>query len=242
MKELDIALCIPSTGRWEADFGISLMMLVADFSREVEGFDHQNLRIFHKQGSILPRMRQELLQRALDVGCTHVLWLDTDQKYPPNTIRQLLRAGRPVVGCNIATKSFPSYPTARYKDGMKLCYTTHAKAKLGLVEQVWRLGTGILLMDLQTFRERNVPKPWFGMRWLEEKEDFQGEDWWLCSRLEEAGIPIFVDHKLSWVVYHIGKCDYGHEMTSVEEPDSDLIELPSSRVVPAGRPDLIVLR
>ena len=41
--------------------------------------------------------------------------------------------------------------------------------------------------------------------------DFKGEDWYFCEKLEAAGIPIFVDHEASSFIGHIGNKVYTHD-------------------------------
>jgi hypothetical protein len=209
---LDIMVCIPSTWIWPADFGICLAGLVGNFAGRIPPYTDQNLRILKKEGSILLNMREQMIRQARDAGCTHVLFIDSDQTFPPNTLRRLLQWQKPVVACNVAIKRFPSTPTARLKDPVndkgRILYTDDKSR--GLVE-VWRVGTGIMLLDLSVFD--GLPEPWFNMRWRPEANEFQGEDWCLCELLESRGVPIYVDQGLSWEIGHIGKLEYVHSMT-----------------------------
>ena len=78
---------------------------------------------------------------------------------------------------------------------------------------VWRVGMGIMLIDLKIFRY--IEKPWFGMRW--EEEYLVGEDWWFCERVERAGFRVYVDHGVSNEVRHwSGETGFGHEMCLAE--------------------------
>ena len=66
-----------------------------------------------------------------------------------------------------------------------------------------------MLIDLSIMSR--VAKPWFKVEWGDESNQY-GEDWWFCQQFEKAGIPIFVDHELSWQVGHIGQMEYFHNM------------------------------
>ena len=58
---------------------------------------------------------------------------------------------------------------------------------------------------------KGIAYPWFDTPWIEENEKHIGEDTFFCVRCKEAGIPIYVDHDLSWEVRHIGEHEFGME-------------------------------
>lgn len=206
----DVMVCIPSTDVWKSDFGMALLGLAMDFSRKIEGYDWQYLRFFKKEGSLLPSMRHKMVRRAIAKGCTHVLFLDSDQWFPPETLRQLLKHGKDFVACNVATKRDPAAPTARDKlpgnPKGKLVYTLPGMKGL---RQVWRIGFGVALVS--TFIFTKLPLPWFPIDWKQDRDDFQGEDWGFCAQMEKIHCPLFIDQDLSWEIGHIGKKIYKHE-------------------------------
>lgn len=78
-----------------------------------------------------------------------------------------------------------------------------------------------MLIDLSIFKDITPwPQPLFSQRWIEEIQDYSGEDWGFCEWLEEHGIPIFIDHELSNQVGHIGEFEYNHSLVEVIENDS----------------------
>jgi hypothetical protein len=202
-----IVLAVPSGSFWHAQFAMSLMFLMNQMvARGISS------SVSNPRGSILPNLRHTAVQFALDNGATHVLFLDSDQTFPKETTEILLSHGKDVVAANIATKQFPSTPTARLRgdevSGDPLYTTPKSQPRL---QRVWRVGTGVMLIKTSVFR-RVGPPPWFEVPWVEELGTYRGEDWFFCERLEKAGIPLFVDHALSLQVGHIGDCEYTHEM------------------------------
>lgn len=173
-----------------------------------------DLAVHLKADSILARGRHELLEQALQQRRTHVLFVDSDQTFPPDTLHRLLSWRKPVVACNVATKTFPSSPTARIfnPDNPKgePLFTTGEDQGL---RRVWRIGTGIMLIELREIS--HLPRPFFLDTWKPEMQAFQGEDWYFCELLEKYDIKIYVDQGLSWEVGHVGDCEYRHEMTLV---------------------------
>src|SRR6185295_11500380 len=102
-----------------------------------------------------------------------------------------------------------SFPTARQRGPMPQGIPVFSRGKTGL-EKVWRVGSGILLIDLALVRD--IPKPWFEVRWSDKHNQFVGEDWYFLKKLEEAGHgDFYVDHDLSNSVEHVGDFSYGHQ-------------------------------
>lgn len=209
-KSLYIMVSVPAADYWPSRFGISLAGLMAGFSRQVPGYTEQRLALAHKSGSILPQLRNGLVEQALQAEATHVLFLDCDQTFPSNLLHRMLAWGKRVVACNVATKRFPSTPTARlYQAGSrggKLLYTEPDSK--GLV-RVWRVGTGVMLLETSVFKD--IKRPWFEYKWLPEENDYQGEDWTFCEKLDWIEEKIWVDQELSYEIGHYGGVEYKHD-------------------------------
>lgn len=209
-KKIKLAFCIPSAGEWKADFGMSLLQMAVTIAQTLfEDRQEREVIILDKRTSLLSRSRQECIEDALLQGCTHALFVDTDQSFPPDTAHRLINWKQPVVACNIALKTMPSFPTARGKAATPFGVpVTSDSWKVGL-EQVWRIGMGIMLIDLSIMEK--LPKPWFMVSYDTECQMYIGEDWYFCQLLEAAGIPIYIDHGLSRQVGHHGEFRYEHQ-------------------------------
>lgn len=215
MGSITVAVATPSGEMWHKGYGQSLVMLaIACLQKPVPGYDKTYLKIIEQGGSILAKSRQELVQRAIEAKCTHILFIDSDQGFPAWTLHKMASAGKLIIAANVAIKRMPSGPTARNKDpewpGGTPVYTRPNSSGL---EQVWRIGTGIMLINLDVFKD--LPLPWFETTWWPPINDFKGEDWHFCELMEKRGVPIFIDHDLSKVVEHIGT--YRYTMNDVEE-------------------------
>jgi hypothetical protein len=197
---------IPSGSDWKSDFGMSLASLMAAINKPLKGGHYiERVQLWNTKGSILSRSRHALVMKALELKCSHILFVDSDMVFPNFTLHQLLASDKAVIGANCVVKSVPSNPTARLKGEQLHGVTVDSREAHGL-QQVWRLGTGVLLIKLSVFSD--LAKPWFNIPWNEELQDYTGEDWTLCARLEEAGIPIWIDHDLSKHIGHIGSYTY----------------------------------
>lgn len=225
-KMLLVGVAVPSSGEWKVDFALSLLEIQRALIQhpKVKGYTGVGLKIFCQRGSMLAQQRQGLVDKAIEGGCSHVLFLDDDMVFPPHLIHMLASHHRNVVACNCPTKAIPGSPTARTfvkgdAAGRPLYTTFGAK---GLVK-VWRVGTGVMLINLKVFEK--IPKPWFDFTWKEGYDATEGEDWYLCKKFEEAGVEVFVDQEASAFIGHIGSYVYTHDDVALpDDQDKQLIQ------------------
>ena len=216
MKEIRLVIAVPSQQTWEADFGMSMMFLTNFLATHgAIGTKGIQFRVHNKRGSILANMREWMIQEALAGDATHVLFLDSDQTFPMDLFHRLMRHGKKVVAANITTKVLPPSTTARLKGGVHGVPLITGENAEDLVK-VWRVGTGIMLLDLNLFKREGMQGPWFNQRWDGELNAYVGEDWAFCEKLEQAGVGIYVDQDVSRSVGHIGKLTYSHDMVLPE--------------------------
>ena len=55
-------------------------------------------------GSEVAMQRQQLVDQALDTSCTHIMWIDSDMKFPPDTLQILLSYKKDIVAGNYSTR------------------------------------------------------------------------------------------------------------------------------------------
>lgn len=209
-ESYSIHVGVPSQEVWQAEFGMSLafMLTWSMKNRLVARSESERVEVMNVKGSILPYLREQLVKSAKERGATHLLFVDSDQTFPKDLIRRLLGWELPVVACNVATKQIPVQPTARLQGdtvGGEILYSNGQNG----IEQVWRVGTGVMMLDMKVFDI--IESPYFSMYWDEGVQQYRGEDWVLCEKLEEAGIPIFVDHSTSLKIGHCGLQIFTHD-------------------------------
>lgn len=133
-------------------------------------------------------MRNALVADAMQAGCTHLVMMDTDQVYPPETIPRLLSHGLPVVG-SLVYRRYPPFDPLILRGRINE-YQTVEEWEPGSLVEVDATGTGCVLYDMQVFHK--MPAPWFRFRKNAAGRPI-GEDIGFCSDLREAGYRIFVD-------------------------------------------------
>jgi hypothetical protein len=199
-KDPKILIGVPTTGLVPTLFYTSSLDMVVWLMR-----DGVDATVHTVQGSLLSKSRNLCAEKALAEGWTHLLFIDSDQTFPPTTPNQLFSHRLPIVACNIATKKIPPQRTAclRPKDGVH----THARPPMRTVglEKIWRVGCGVMLIETEVFRR--IPRPWFHYSW-DDTNGLTGEDWYFLEKAEAAGIPLYCDHDLSAQVGHLGGFNY----------------------------------
>ena len=194
-----IVACIPIHRQAEAMFVSSAMNMASRFltaETELGGRrPRRELWTCVVTSADLASNRNRLAERALEWGADYILWADADHVFPDHALIRLFSLDLPVVGCNYPTRVPPLLPTALGLDGRPVL-TTERLAREGKVERVAALGLGLCLMrsDLLSL----VPRPWFAFA------DGLSEDRRFFRMLTEAGVPIHVDHSLSWEIGHVG--------------------------------------
>jgi hypothetical protein len=194
-----IVVCIPIHRQAEAMFVSSAMNMASRFLTADMELGGRRLRpelwtcVF--TSADVAANRNRLADRALEWGADFILWADADHVFPDHALIRLFSLNLPIVGCNYPTRVAPLVPTALGLDGRPVV-TTEALARQGKVEPVAALGLGLCLMraDLLARLER----PWFAFA------DGLSEDRRFFRMLGAAGVPVHVDHSLSWEIGHVG--------------------------------------
>lgn len=207
---IHVLVGVPSQELWQAEFGMSLGFLLSwsVSNRLFSGSKKERVDVINYKGSILPQLREKIVEYALSINATHLLFVDSDQTFPKDVLRKLLGHELPVVAANIPTKTTPAAPTARRQAETPGGSLIHSHDKEGL-EEVWRIGTGLMLIDMEIFKV--LEPPYFSMYWDSQVEAYRGEDWVFCEKIQEAGFPIFADHTVSKQIGHLGVRKFTHD-------------------------------
>jgi len=219
-------------GKVDTLFAYDLAQMVA-FTTAVMP-ENCSIGIHMSIATYIHKARTEILQDALEQGATHILWLDSDMRFPKDTAIRLLQRQVPFVGINYSTRVMPpgfvgikrvprgDDPT----DGERL-QTTDATTGL---EECDALGFGAFMMEAAPLSRLPDPDytPWF---WFEKTEFGQtiGEDVYFCLKMiqDHLGERIFCDQDLSKECGHLGQFEYKfyHPETTQEVREEYLASL-----------------
>jgi hypothetical protein len=184
-----VAICTPVYHDPSYHYTVSLAeLLTVSVSTQV------NIGYFTSRGSLVAVRRNIIAELALRRGADWLLWIDADQKFPPDTLKRLLSHGLDFVGCNIPIRYDPIGPSAGNigADGKVRRIWTEPDNK-GL-EPVDVMGMGVCLIHRRVFEA--VEAPWFRGA---------AEDHLFCARAGQAGFRPHVDHALSWEIGHVSE-------------------------------------
>lgn len=209
-RGIRLLIGFPHIGMVEVGFVMSLLGLykyVITNPNISDDLELEFVTVVGVGGSMLPKQRDELVTHAKACQATHILFVDSDMSFDEDICHKLLRARKAVIACNASTKQSPPNPTARDFDpndptGIPV-YSTKQRPP---VEEIWRIGTGIMLIDIEALDK--IPQPWFMMTYDVTRGAHCGEDWFFCKLVKGYGIPVHIHHHASMTVGHIGKFTY----------------------------------
>lgn len=184
-----VAIGIPSGDMVHADFAMRLATLC--LKPGARAF------IVNAKSSLVMIGRNQIVEAARLAKATHLLFLDSDLVFPPDTLARLLAHDKDIVGGLYVQRVPPHHPLGMTFDGQ------HAMVTAGL-QRMKIMPTGCLLLRLSIFNQ--LPKPWFNTQSVGEK--ILGEDYYFCERAHEAGFEIWCDGDLSQEIAHIGQKNY----------------------------------
>lgn len=189
-----LAICIPCTDSVNAGFSVDLARLTYYLGQA--GIE---TTLIQNRGTIIPQQRAVLVRAAMSWTATHILWLDSDMRFPPNVFHRLLQHKEPIVAVNYARRREPYFPTAEHRE-LGLLFTTEDSE--GLVE-VTQCGMGIMLVDMRVYHA--IAQPWFAIGFNKSDGEYTGEDFFFCKKAREAGFVTLIDQDLSKEITHVGE-------------------------------------
>lgn len=141
-------------------------------------------------------VRNDIVEQAASRGCTHLLFMDTDQTYPFDTIEKLLAHDKDIVGAKVHVRYPPFHPTIFKYDQVVDDYyiVPDTEWKKHQLMEVDSTGTGCVMINMKVFEK--IPYPWF--EFTENKEGkIVGEDIGFCRKARKAGYKIYVDTSIN---------------------------------------------
>ena len=189
---MKIAVCVLSQDMLHADFAFAFNEAVVAALGAGYGVGVKNFR-----SSIVEKGRHDAVCWAKSMEADKVLFLDSDMSFPANTIKDLVKHDKPVIGCDCVRRRPPIERLVKVAPGT---------LRVGL-QQVASLCGGIFMADAAVFAK--IGEPYFEVQWDDDKKEFIGEDRNFFAKCQALGIPQFCDFDLSEKVLHIGSYPFG---------------------------------
>jgi hypothetical protein len=227
---MKVAICVPCRDEVMSGFCFDLARLVGYEAKRGQN----EIQLLQMPGTLIFTQREKLAQEALEWGADQVLWIDSDQRFPADTLEILQARQVPICGVNATTRREPILPTAlnlkieremlngKPGEPKQVWHKVESRGKKG-VEQVTAVGFAVTLVNRDVFEK--IPRPWFDVIWTDHGNVI-GEDVTFCVRCMENDIPVFVDHELSMHIGHIGVKTFGwddvkHGPSNLQRPQNN---------------------
>lgn len=187
---MKLAVATPSTGTIKTKTVESLIKLFKAYPDAI---------FLSHEGSILHHMRERLVKKAIELGCTHLLFVDSDMVFDKDELQRLVEANKDVVGANYNRRKLPLENTASISEQV-----IEDKPENDDVLKADYVGTGFMLIKLSIFDF--LPEPWFFFESNGDGDLVQGEDYWFCQLARKHNFEVWCD--LSANVGHVGDYIY----------------------------------
>jgi len=150
-------------------------------------------------GTWIQNNRTNLVRESLKMGASHILFIDSDMRFPKDTLERLLKHDKDIIGANCRQRTKDEW-TATIDQ--KFISSTD---RTGL-QIVNTLGFGVTLIKKIVFKD--IPEPWFQMPYDTKEKKFVGEDSYFSVVAGEQSFDIWIDHDLSQEVRHTGSVEF----------------------------------
>lgn len=165
--------------------------------------------------------RNKIVETALQMGATHLFFLDSDMKFPPDGIQRLIDQDKDIIGGLYYRRQPPHYPTINQQEGDKLIVPN--KFPKDKPFEVFAVATGFMMVKTEVFKK--IKGPWFGFGNFHGKA--MGEDVFFCHKAKQHGFKVWCDPTIP--LGHVGEYsydakDYEAYMDTIEEKKEDTFD------------------
>jgi len=191
---IKLGLCYPLTDVWNyTHFTFSNLNVVLNAQKHFydKGIAHEIHVLMPNYPRSIDKVRNDLVKQALSAGCTHLLFMDTDQIYTDaDVVARLLEHDKDCVGC-VVHRRYPPFDPCVFAGRIgKLMMVGDDKLWGVPLQRVFAIGFGCVMIKAEVFAV--MPEPWFKI-YEKDEGGAVGEDIDFCSKLHEYGFDVWVD-------------------------------------------------
>lgn len=154
-RQAKVALCVPSGQHWHATMATDLNGVILRSAQA--GIQ---VALINIQCSMISQSRNVTVENAIQAGCTHLMWIDSDMRIPPDTLIRLLRADKDIVGATY-NKRVPPFESLGLFAGDP---PAEGEILKGLHEALLLPG-GVLLVRAEVYLKTKWPSYFETYRW-----------------------------------------------------------------------------
>ena len=215
MENVKVALCMSSNGTCLSRFAVSFSHILVN--SVMAGIRCTTLEA---ESALNMYNREQAVEQARLYGCTHVLFLDSDMTFPPNTLIRLLAHDKDIVGTRYKRR-FPPYTLlGRLKE----------ENPVSPLAEAIELPPGCMLIKMSVFD--GLKAPYFRCVGLEREDNLPAEvyqfnlsgytfpstideGYYFCQSARREGFQVWADLELSMELDHYG---YRAYRIGIEDP------------------------
>lgn len=204
-------------GAWETQHAVLCAVLHVDVTTVAWAFGLRALQIpgpfppIGLTGMPFDHARNAACMRALELGASHIYFVDSDVIPPRDAVLRLLAHDQPIIGGMYCRRSHPAAVPVAIKDGKWL-----TEFKPNSVVEVDLIGSGCLLIKSEVLEKLPPQRP--GKHWFDWRVDMQGvmqqgeclsEDFTFSVHARRNGYKVFLDTSIR--CRHVGyaEADFG---------------------------------
>ncbi len=201
MKEIKICIGVSTNRGLKIKTIESIVGVIKNSRYEIE-------LVFATDGVTICENRTYIVHEARRRKCTHILFVDDDMTFKPDTLLRLLAQNKEIVGTKHNMRTLPLHTTVKFMDEDGEYLAPHLLSNdFKMPTELFKchaVGTGLLLVDIEVFNK--IDMPWFEFTWSEAGFVLVGEDIWFCRQAKKKGIDVWCDPTIE--VGHIGDYVY----------------------------------
>ena len=137
------------------------------------------MQMFLGIGCLIDKNRNTIVTQAIEQGCSHILFVDTDMVFKPEAINQLINHDLDIVGARYNKRIFPIVSTV---------------PNITELSEVPFIPAGFMLVDIEVFKK--IGEPYFSFT------DTESEDVYFCQKAIKNGYKVMCDPTIE--VGHLG--------------------------------------
>lgn len=152
--------------------------------------------------------RNNLVELAKKGDATHIMFIDADMTFPPDTLQRLLGYNKDIV-CATASKR-----NEECRDMIGIPSNPEDAITSKSIIEMESVGLCCMLINMDIFYK--IKKPYFAEP--EHGDDLIPEDAYFCQKAKESGARIWCDLPLSLHIGHLGFKEYKIEPIKTASP------------------------
>lgn len=188
------------------DHKVMVGVITQEYSRRADFYDYFYLLKKPENGMVIfchdrspAKARNLIIEAALEHKCTHILFIDDDMVFDPDSLYKLLSHDKDIVTGLYLTRSYPHQPLIfDIADDTGACLYAYLSPEDSLLREIVAAGFGFLLVKTSIFEK--MEKPYVRLGELDSEQ--WCDDIGFFNRVRKAGIRSYCD--MDCCLGHIG--------------------------------------